>query len=95
MGKKMGLVKYHPQSQKFPLTFYKKYDIILLEKMKERIAPMYYVSIKNPEKGIDVIGAFSTESGARQWYTAQVALDPESHTLLCDKDKNILAENGG
>ena len=56
---------------------------------------MYYVSIKNPEKGIDVIGAFSTESGARQWYTAQIALDPESHTLLCDKDKNILAENGG
>lgn len=56
---------------------------------------MYYVSIKNPEKGIDVIGAFSAESSARQWYESQITLDPVSHTLLCDKEKNILAENGG
>lgn len=56
---------------------------------------MYYVSIKNPEKGIDIIGAFTTESSARRWYESQIALDPESHTLLWDKEKNVLAENGG
>lgn len=56
---------------------------------------MYYVSIKNHERGIDIIGAFTAESSAQQWYESQIALDPESHTLLCDKDKNILAENGG
>ena len=56
---------------------------------------MYYVSIKNPSKGLDIIGAFTSEAGARQWYEAQVKLDPISHTVLRDGEKNILAENGG
>jgi hypothetical protein len=77
------------------LTFYKKYDIILLEKMKERITPMYYVSIKNPEAGIDVAGAFSDKACAYAWYARQIAMDPISKTTLYDSDKNILAENGG
>ena len=54
---------------------------------------MWYVSIKNPEAGIDVSGAFSTEIGARIWYARQVAMDPISKTTLYDPDKNILAEN--
>ena len=56
---------------------------------------MYYVSIKNPEAGIDVSGAFSDKACAYVWYARQIAMDPISKTTLYDSDKNILAENGG
>ena len=56
---------------------------------------MWYVSIKNPEEGIDVSGAFSTEIGARRWYAQQIGMDPISKTVLYDEKKNVVDENGG